>query len=114
MKTKSASFNLRVLISLFVFLAGVFLTLLGFGTFSNASAQANVKAFGLERLGPQSEPSAVLTPGLGNYRTHHFCSARTRLLRLMLRRPTRRALMFPHQPTSRARSKEIQRLVLCV
>jgi hypothetical protein len=45
MKKKSASqsafFNLRVLIGLFVFLAGVFLALLGFGTFSNASAQAN-------------------------------------------------------------------------
>jgi hypothetical protein len=45
MKKKSASqfafFNLRVLIGLFVFLAGVFLALLGFGTFSNASAQPN-------------------------------------------------------------------------
>jgi len=39
MKKKSASqfafFNLLVLIGLFVFLAGVFLALLGFGTFSN-------------------------------------------------------------------------------
>jgi hypothetical protein len=45
MKKKSASqfafFNLRVLIGLFVFLDGVFLALLGFGTFSNASAQPN-------------------------------------------------------------------------
>jgi hypothetical protein len=45
MKKKSASqsafFNLRVLIGLFLFLAGVFLALLGFGTFSNASGQAN-------------------------------------------------------------------------
>jgi hypothetical protein len=45
MKKKSASqfafFNLRVLIGLFVFLAGVFLALLGFGMFSNASAQPN-------------------------------------------------------------------------
>jgi hypothetical protein len=45
MKKKSASqsafFNLRVLIGLFVFLAGVFLALLGFGTFSKASAQSN-------------------------------------------------------------------------
>src|SRR5882724_2629007 len=32
-------FNLRVLIGLFVFLAGVFLALLGFGAFSNAFAQ---------------------------------------------------------------------------
>jgi hypothetical protein len=46
MKKKSSStsafFNLRVLIGLLVVLAGVFLALLGFGTFSNASAQANV------------------------------------------------------------------------
>ena len=35
-------FNLRVLIGLLVVLAGVFLALLGFGTFSNASAQANL------------------------------------------------------------------------
>src|SRR4029450_2472578 len=43
MKKKSASqsafFNLRVLIGLFVFLAGVFLALLGSGAFSNALAQ---------------------------------------------------------------------------
>jgi hypothetical protein len=39
--SQSALFNLRVLIGLFVFLAGVFLALLGFGTFSNASAQPN-------------------------------------------------------------------------
>jgi hypothetical protein len=35
-------FNLRVLIGLLVVLAGVLLALLGFGAFSNASAQANV------------------------------------------------------------------------
>ena len=40
--SKSAFFNLRVLIGLVVVLAGVFLALLGFGTFSNASAQANL------------------------------------------------------------------------
>ena len=39
--SQSAFFNLRVLIGLFVFLAGVLLALLGFGTFSNASAQMN-------------------------------------------------------------------------
>ena len=39
--SQSAFFNLRVLIGLFVVLAGVFLALLGFGAFSNASAQAN-------------------------------------------------------------------------
>ena len=45
MKKKSASqsafFNLRVLVGLFVVLAGICLALLGFGTFSKASAQAN-------------------------------------------------------------------------
>jgi hypothetical protein len=68
MKTKSISqsafFNLRVLISLFVILAGVFLKL---GTSSNASAQENRNAFALERPSPESEPSGVLAPGLGNY-----------------------------------------------
>src|SRR6266516_3780161 len=39
--------NLRVLIGLFMVLAAVFLALLGFGAFSNASAQAN--------LGPNSQ-----------------------------------------------------------
>ena len=34
-------FNLRVLVGLVVVLAGVFIALLGFGAFSNASAQAN-------------------------------------------------------------------------
>ena len=45
MKTKSTSksafFNSRVLIGLFVSLAGVFLGLLGFVTFSNVAAQPN-------------------------------------------------------------------------
>ena len=36
--SQSAFFNLRVLIGLFVVLAGVFLALLALGTFSNASA----------------------------------------------------------------------------
>jgi hypothetical protein len=46
-------FNLRVLLGLVVALAGVFIALLGFGAFSNASAQANatqqpqVQQFGL-------------------------------------------------------------------
>src|SRR6266566_1256753 len=48
MKKKSASqsafFNLRVLIGLFVVLAGVFLALLGPGAFSNAFAQGKGKA----------------------------------------------------------------------
>ena len=37
--SRSAFFNLRVLVGLFVVLAGVFLALLGFGTFSNLLAQ---------------------------------------------------------------------------
>jgi hypothetical protein len=46
MKKKSTSvspfFNSRITIGMFLVLAGVFLALLGFGTFSNASAQANL------------------------------------------------------------------------
>jgi hypothetical protein len=42
--SQSAFFNLRVLIGLFVVLAGVFLALLGFGTFSKASAQTNANS----------------------------------------------------------------------
>ena len=70
MKTKSTSqsafFNLRVLIGLFVFLAGVFLALLGFGTFSSVSAQINENAFTQQPVGPEPE-RGVLTPVLGNY-----------------------------------------------
>ena len=39
--SQSAFFNLRVLLGLVLALAGVFIALLGFGAFSNASAQAN-------------------------------------------------------------------------
>jgi hypothetical protein len=42
--SQSAFFNLRVLMGLFVFLAGVVLALLGFGAFSNASAQVSKPA----------------------------------------------------------------------
>ena len=38
--SKSAFFNFRVLIGLFVVLAGVFLALLSFGFFSSAKAQS--------------------------------------------------------------------------
>jgi hypothetical protein len=44
--SKSAFFNLRVLIALFIVLTAVFLALLGFGTFSNVSAQSNLDANG--------------------------------------------------------------------
>jgi elongation factor P hydroxylase len=40
--SKSAFFNLRVLIGVVVVLAGILLALLGFGTFSNASTQPNL------------------------------------------------------------------------
>jgi len=50
--SKSAFFNARVLIGLFVFLAGVFLALLGFGAFSNVFAEAKGT-----KTGPQTNPS---------------------------------------------------------
>ena len=54
--SQSAFFNLRVLIGLFVFLAGVFLALLGFGTFSNASAQSNAS---VQNQPPSGPPTVV-------------------------------------------------------
>ena len=39
--SQSAFLNLRILLGLVLALAGVFVALLGFGAFSNASAQAN-------------------------------------------------------------------------
>jgi hypothetical protein len=63
MKKKSTStsafFNLRVLIGLFVMLAGILLALLGFGTFSNASAQANVGSTGLASQGQEPKAQQV-------------------------------------------------------
>jgi hypothetical protein len=63
MKKKSTStsafFNLRVLIGLFVFLAGVLLALLGFSTFSNASAQANVGSASLAGQGQEPNTQQV-------------------------------------------------------
>src|SRR5882757_5212294 len=60
MKKKSASrsafFNLRVLIGLFILLAGVFLALAGFGTFS-ASASSSTRA-------QQKKPKIINIPGL--------------------------------------------------
>ena len=54
--SRSAFFNLRVLIGLFVFLAGVFLALLGFGTFSKASAQSNAS---VQNQPPSGPPTVV-------------------------------------------------------
>jgi len=48
--SQSAFFNLRVLIALVVFLAGVFLALFGFGAFSNAFAQTKISARGSTEL----------------------------------------------------------------
>jgi FG-GAP-like repeat/FG-GAP repeat len=64
--SESALVNLRVLVGLSVFLAGVFLALLGFGTFSSVSAQTNENAFEQEPVGSQPE-GGILTPVLGNY-----------------------------------------------
>ncbi len=44
--SKSAFLNLRVVIGLFIALLGVLLAFLGFGTFSNASAQPNLDSSG--------------------------------------------------------------------
>ena len=61
-------FNLRVLIGLFIGLAGVFLALLGFGAFSNASAQSKASSKNLagqtqqaigRRIGEMTVISAV-------------------------------------------------------
>src|SRR5467141_1974783 len=49
--SQSAFFNLRVLIGLFVFLAGVFLALLGLGAFSSASAQAQAQESKAQQVG---------------------------------------------------------------
>jgi len=52
-------FNLRVLIALFVMLAGVLLALLGFSTFSNASGQANIGSTSLAGLGQEPNTQQV-------------------------------------------------------
>jgi photosystem II stability/assembly factor-like uncharacterized protein len=63
-------FNLRVLVGLFLFLAGVFLALLGFGTFSKAAAQETGSDQTLPRSGPptlmppQRYPVTPWTPGV--------------------------------------------------
>src|SRR6266513_306640 len=58
--SQSAFFNLRVLIGLFVFLAGVFMALLGFGAFSNVFAQTKGT-----RTAPQTNPSNGTQPPSG-------------------------------------------------
>src|SRR6266545_2734908 len=51
---QSAFFDLRVLIGLFVFLAGIFLALLSSGAFSNASAQVKASALDPTKAGETS------------------------------------------------------------
>src|SRR5438093_13559646 len=73
MKKKSASrsafFNLRVLIGLFIVLAGVFLALLGFGTFSaitagSAQAQQKHKIIDVPGLPPGFDCSKIHELGI--------------------------------------------------
>jgi hypothetical protein len=66
MKKKSSSqsvfFNLRVLIGLFVVLAGVFLALLALGTFSNASAQAKATQAQAQEPNAQQPGQVIVIP----------------------------------------------------
>ena len=67
--SKSAFFNLRVLIGLFLVLAGVFLALLGFGTFSaitasSAQAQQKQKIINIQGLPPGFDCSTIYEKGI--------------------------------------------------
>jgi hypothetical protein len=66
MKKKSASqsafFNLRVLIGLFVFLAGVFLALVSFGTFSSVFAQNDMTRQEMVALHEALAPADFVPP----------------------------------------------------
>src|SRR5206468_6599035 len=73
MKTKSTSqsafFNLRVLIALFMVLAGVFLALVGLGTFSgltasSAQAQQKHKIINIQGLPPGFDCSTIHEKGI--------------------------------------------------
>jgi hypothetical protein len=55
--SQSAFFNVRVLIGLFVFMAGVFLALLSFGTFSSVFAQTNKSQPNQQAVRPAMEQS---------------------------------------------------------
>jgi hypothetical protein len=67
--SQSAFFNLRVLLASVFCLAGVFVALLGFGMFSNASAQADatqahtmiLSADGLLAVGTPEKPKPAVT-----------------------------------------------------
>ena len=60
--SQSAFFNLRVLIGLFVVLAGVFLALLALGTFSNASAQAKATQAQAQEPNAQQPGQVIVIP----------------------------------------------------
>src|SRR5207302_2919557 len=73
MKKKSASrsafFNIRVLIGLFILLAGVFLALVGFGTFSgitasSAQAQQKHKIINIQGLPPGFDCATIYEKGI--------------------------------------------------
>src|SRR6266481_1948518 len=67
--SQSAFFNLRVLIGLFVVLAGAFLALIGLGTFSgltasSAQAQQNHKIINVEGLPPGFDCATIHENGI--------------------------------------------------
>ena len=92
MKKKSASrsafFNLRVLIGLFIVLAGVFLALAGLGTFSaiaasSAKAQQKHKIINIPGLPPGFDCATIHEKGIDRmeglkWRTHHDCLRRVK------------------------------------
>ena len=61
--SQSAFFNLRVLIGLFITLAGVFLALLGFGAFS-AQAQQKYSAQAQQKYRPITKSTDPLVPAM--------------------------------------------------
>ena len=84
--SQSAFFNLRVLIGLFIVLAGVFLALIGFGTFSgltasSAQAQQNHKIINVPGLPPGFDCATIREnwhrqAGKFSGRSHHDCLRR--------------------------------------
>src|SRR5213075_577063 len=67
--SQSAFFNVRVLIGLFVVLAGVFLALIGLGTFSgltasSAQAQQNHKIINIQGLPPGFDCATIHEKGI--------------------------------------------------
>ena len=84
--SQSAFFNLRVLIGLFIVLAGVFLALIGLGTFSgltasSAQAQQNHKIINVPGLPPGFDCATIRELGIDkqeNFRAgrNHDCLRR--------------------------------------